>query len=103
MTGPWSRPQLDEIFGAGRWRCLIRFAIQQGSKWRVIDNGRSAGLNWTLEADERIHTSSCEMSALMGRAIRRHYGKPLAGDYSLVASTHDMKRAFRQLSETLIT
>ena len=100
LLGPcYTKHELDDKYGIGNWRCLIRFATWQSGamKWRVIDNGRSAGHNWTLEADERIHTTSVEMGCAIVRRLRHHLGVPMKGGHEPRSSTHDMKRAFRQL------
>jgi len=97
--GPWSRKEMDKHWGKGAWRALVRFAVYQASsdKWRVIDNGRTALHNWTLEADERIHTTSVEMGAATVRYMRQQAQARLRGRLAVASSTHDMKSAFRQL------
>jgi len=90
---------MDKRWGAGRWRPLIRFATWQftAAKWRVIDNGRSASHNWSLAADERIHTTSVRAGGAIARRLRRYAGRRLGGPLEPRSATQDMKRAFRQL------
>jgi len=99
LRGHWSKDQMDRRWGLGRWRPLVRFAIWQAlaKKWRCIDNGRSASTNYTLETDERIHTTSVQTGAATIRRLRHHLGRRLSGAYLPRSSTQDMKRAFRQL------
>jgi len=99
LRGFWDKAEMDKRWGPGQWRCLVRFAVWQAgsSKYRVIDNGRTAGHNATLSTDERIHTATVESGAAMLRRLREVLGKPLVGPYKAVSSTQDMKRAFRQL------
>ena len=81
LRGWWTREQMDARWGRGKWRCLIRFAILNATsgKWRVIDNGRSASHNWSLSADERIHTTCVGVGAAMCRRLRRLAGRRLRG------------------------
>ena len=99
LRGYWTRQQMDRRLGRGRWRPLVRFAVWQAGaqKYRVIDNGRTAGHNYTLSTCERIHTASIESGAAMIRRLRQLLDKPLSGPLAVRSSTQDMQRAFRQL------
>ena len=99
LRGWWTRKQMDSRWGRRKWRPLIRFATWQAGagKWRLIDNGRSASHNWSLEADERIHTTSVRAGAAIARRMRKIAGRRLSGGLQPTGATQDMTRAFRQL------
>ena len=98
MTQPCTREEMDRVFGAGRWRPIVRFALCQASgKWRVIDNGNSGNQNEATAAAERIHTCSSLASAAMLKELRSLASAPLVGPLAVVQSTEDMKSAFRQV------
>ena len=98
LRGWFTRDQMNERHGVGGWRPLVRFAIQQGEKWRVIDNGRSSLHNSTSCASERIHTTSTSAGVAALRRLRVHADRPLDGDYRPVFSTQDMTSAYRQIA-----
>ena len=105
MSGPFTRSQVDAIWGRDQWRPAPRFALRQRSgKLRVIDNGRSGGYNDATAADERIHTCSNLASVAILRRFRDLVNAPLQGDHSVRQSTQDMAKAFRQvpLSESAL-
>ena len=55
MLGPFSKEQIDQEWGLGKWRCIVRFAIEQrDGSFRVIDNGKSGGHNGSTEAYEML-------------------------------------------------
>ena len=89
---------MDAKFGKGGWRPLVRFAILQGEKWRVIDNGRSSLHNVSVDPCERIHTTSTAAGVAALRRLRQRAAKPLAGELEPRLSTHDMTSAYRQIA-----
>ena len=89
--------EMDAKFGSGRWRALPRYAIQQGEKWRLIDNGRAGEHNATYEADETIHTTCTAAGVAAAARFRLVLGKELRGDNKLSISTQDMWKAYRQI------
>ena len=98
MTQPCTREEMDRVFGAGRWRIIVRFALCQASgKWRVIDNGNCSNQNEATAAAERIHTCSSIASAAMLKELRSLASAPLVGPPAVVQSTEDMTSAFRQV------
>lgn len=88
--------ELDGLFGKGRWCAIMRFAISQKGKFRMIDNGKQ-GANWTYEAQETIFTAAAPQAAAAVSAIRRHACRKLRGKYRLTASSRDMKAAYKQI------
>jgi hypothetical protein len=98
LRGWFSRAEMDLKFGRGAWRPLVRFAVLQSGKWRVIDNGRSSLHNVSVNACERIHTTSTGAGVAALRRLRSHAGRPLSGDLEPCLSTHDMTSAYRQIA-----
>ena len=98
LLSPWRTEEfVDAKYGKGNWRALPRYAIQQGEKWRLIDNGRAGEHNATYEAGETIHTTCTSAGVSMASRFRKILGKPLRKDYSLCISTQDMWKAYRQI------
>jgi hypothetical protein len=98
LLSPWrSASFLDQKYGSGKWRALPRYAIKQGDKYRLIDNGRSGDHNFTYSADETIHTTCTSAGVGVASRFRELIGKPLRGDNSLLVSTQDMWKAYRQI------
>ena len=98
LRGWWSRDEMDARYGRGGWRPLVRFAVAQGDKWRVIDNGRSSSHNIATSTNERIHTTSTSAGVAALRRLRHHAGRPLEDDFEPRLSTHDMTSAYRQVA-----
>ena len=92
----YEEEELNALFGPGRWCAIIRFALWQEDKWRMIDNGKQ-GANWTYEAHETIFTSAAPQAAAAISAIRRYADTRLRGKYKLCASSRDMKAAYKQI------
>ena len=78
------REEIDEVFGVGRWASIMRFAVRQNDKYRMIDNGRH-GANWTYAAEETIHTTSAAAAAACVRRLRRLADRKLRGKFELKA------------------
>ena len=98
MLGPFSKEQIDQEWGVGKWRCIVRFAKKQrDGSFRVIDNGKSGGHNGSTEAYERIHTCGSAASVALVREFTRLINAPLEGNYTVLQGTQDMKKAFRQI------
>ena len=98
LRGWFTRAEMDAKFGRGRWRPLVRFAVSQGDKWRVIDNGRSSQHNSSVQTEERIHTTSTAAGVAALRRLRAHAARPLSGPLEPRFSTHDMTSAYRQVA-----
>jgi hypothetical protein len=68
--GPYTEPELNEMFGVGGWLPLERFMRQQScGKMRPIDNGKKYGHNKASLEAETIYTSSPDFIAAAGRAF----------------------------------
>ena len=77
--------------GKGRWRLPPTVSLGLS-----VDNGKSSGHNATLDANERIHTTSNSASLSLIQRMRHHWG-PFTPETAPKAGTHDMARAFRQI------
>ena len=98
LLSEWvSEDYLDKKYTRGKWRALPRYAIDQGGKWRLIDNGKAGKHNETYAADETIHTTCTSAGVSAASTFRRLMGKPLRKDEGLTISTQDMWKAYRQV------
>ena len=99
LRGYWTASEMDSRHGAGRWRPMPRFAVWQQShaKWRLIDDAKASSANRTIQATERIHTTSASATFAAVRRLRSLHGHPLAGDFEVRVSTHDLEKAYRQI------
>ena len=97
LQGWFSEEQMDGKYGKGKWRALPRHVIQQGSKWRLIDDGRAGEHNLTYGSDETIHTTSSSAGIALAAHFRAVNGRKLSGPYSLQVATQDMWKAYRQV------
>ena len=97
LDGYFSFEEMNAKYGEGNWRALPRYPIQQGAKWRLIDNGKAGEHNSTYESTETIHTTSTAAGIAVAAHFRSLNGKPLAGKCRLQVSTQDMWKAYRQI------
>ena len=84
------------MFGTNQWMAILRFAIQQKGKWRMIDKAND-GHNQTFAAEEQIHTTSAAAAAAVSRQYRRLLVGRLRRSNSLRGASRDMKRAYKQI------
>ena len=97
LLSEWmSETELDDHFGYGQWMAIMRFAILQKGKWRMIDDA-SHGHNQTYAAEETIHTTSAAAAAAVSRQYRKRLGR-LRRRAQLLGASRDMKRAYKQIS-----
>jgi hypothetical protein len=75
---------------------MLRFAVYQKGKYRMIDNGKQ-GANWAFSAEESIFTAAAPQAAGAVRRIRALAGRKLRGKWQLNGSSRDMKAAYKQL------
>ena len=99
LEGWYTAEEVDAKFGKGRWRAMPRYAVwQAGSgKWRLIDNGRAGQQNETFETSETIHSTCSAAGVAAAACFRQHAGRRLRGRDTVVASTQDMWKAYRQV------
>ena len=97
LKGYYTREDMDRKYGQGKWRALRRHAIQQGQKWRLIDDGKAGEHNATYSSDETIHTTCTAAGVAAAAAFRDEIGRPFAGKWKLTVATQDMKKAYRQI------
>ncbi len=67
-----SKRELDQNFGEGGWRPLLRFMVTQPSgKQRPIDNAKASGHNAATRLKETIRTKSLDFVPQVARDIVR--------------------------------
>ena len=72
-----SAEDLDQMFGKDKWSAIMRFAIEQGDKYRLIDDA-SDGQNLTMQTSEQIHTTSPAAAAVVASHYRKVLGRKLS-------------------------
>ena len=94
--GRWyTYEELNAVYGIGQWRAMVRFAVQQGEKWRCIDNGRTGDHNETVTCIDKIHTTSVDVA--MAIAAYLHAKEDPTQRQPQVRATRDMRKAYRQI------
>ena len=103
VKGPFSRRQLDGIFGVGGWRCLRRFGVVQGvdasglPKVRAIDNARTALLNAASTLFETITCISFEFAAIVAILVAAECARLSIPLLALTIGLDDMRAAYRRI------
>ena len=92
-TGPFTREELDQRFGYGRWRCIPRFGIWQKGKLRAIDDARRSLHNAITRTDESLICDRADFPLRMARAFARGLGR----DPDMRLGTDDMEAAYRRV------
>jgi hypothetical protein len=73
---------------------MVRFGVQQGTKWRCIDNGRTGCHNDTVSSTDKIHTTSIDVAMAISAFLAQH---PEGKHRKQVRATRDMRKAYRQI------
>ena len=97
LTGYYTAEEMNAKYGLGGWRALPRYAICQGGKWRLIDNGKAGQHNHTFASLETIHTTSTAAGVAVAANFRRLNKGRLRGSRKLRVSSQDMWKAYRQI------
>ena len=93
--GRWyTYDELNNLHGKGKWRAMVRFGVQQGVKWRCIDNGRTGCHNETVSSTDKIHTTSIDVAMAISAFIAQH---PDGKNRKQLRATRDMRKAYRQI------
>ena len=73
VKGPYTRSQLNTIFGANQYRAMVRFGIEQGRdgkrKVRAIDNARTSLSNAVSHTHETIVCITFEIAATVSALV----------------------------------
>ncbi|CAE7369278.1 unnamed protein product [Symbiodinium sp. CCMP2592] len=100
-SGPYTKQQMDQHFGRGRWLPMSRFPHVQGcGKVRPIDNGHASGHNSLSWSDETIYTSSPDQVVAAAKAFAAmliRESDEIPEWAQLCLGTDDMSSALRQL------
>eukprot|EP00971_Amphidinium_carterae_P350273 6491465-Amphidinium_carterae.1 len=100
LAGPArSRQQLDNTFGRGKWRPIPRHIIEQGTKWRPVDDGKRSRINEAAHTGETIVCQTGEFVALATRSL--HLALVDSQDHlpegvSFTAGVEDCWKGYRQ-------
>jgi len=97
--GPFTYDQLDRRFGAGRWRAMARFAVEQlradGTvECRPCDDAAASQHNLCTSLGETITCESADFPARAALVFASILG--LSGDWAMLGGTDDIELAYRQ-------
>ena len=98
--GPYTADEVDGLLGAGEWRPLLRFCIEQGTrddgsvKYRVCDNAKRSRTNEMLGVHETISCEDPSFPVLVAALFAQAFGD---NREQLVHATDDIACAYRQL------
>ena len=101
MQGPFTSAQIDDKLGAGAWRCLLRFGVEQGlqsdgvtPKVRCCDNAKSSHTNDCITSHETIAVEDAAFPMLVAGLFAEYlpYLMPLQH------STDDVESAYRRMA-----
>lgn len=100
--GPFSKREVDKIFGAGQWACTLRFITWSSGRYREIDSGLASGHNRGTKLHEKIacpDTSTADVYVKCQKMIWMEMDPALRSEtFTPTGSTEDMKRAYRQVA-----
>ena len=97
--GPFTAADLDRRFGAGQWRSMMRFAVEQsrqdGSiKVRPCDDAAASMHNECTSLGETITCDAADFPARVAALFASYLG--LDGGWDMAGGTDDIVRAYRQ-------
>ena len=101
MQGPFTSAQIDDKLGAGAWRCLLRFGVEQGfqsdgvtPKVRCCDNAKSSHTNDCITSHETIAVEDAAFPMLVAGLFAEY----LPHLTPLQHSTDDVESAYRRMA-----
>ena len=100
----WTREEMDETFGPGNWRPLIRHVIWQAGKWRPIDDGKRSRTNALARVKETVVCIPPEFLIILLRYLAISFIKrtgSLPRWFQPRVSLDDWWKGFRQLFPTM--
>ena len=86
-----SERELNDKYGHGKWRSMLRFGVFQDGKWRCCDNAAASGHNDASHLRETIHCVDCAFPAAVGVAFARK------GVFDCKLSCDDINAAYRKV------
>ena len=101
MHGPFTSAEIDDKLGAGAWRCLLRFGVEQGvqsdgvtPKVRCCDNAKSSHTNECISSHETIAVEDAAFPMLAASLFDEYLPYPMP----LQHSTDDVESAYRRMA-----
>ena len=98
--GPFTKAQIDNMFGKGEWRPLLRFYLEQGLRddgairTRLCDNAKTSRTNEMVGVHETISSEDPTFPVLVAYLYAEIFGE---NRIPLVHATDDIALAYRQL------
>lgn len=101
MQGPFTSAEVDDKLGAGAWRCLLRFGVEQGfqsdgttPKVRCCDNAKSSHTNECITSHETIAVEDAAFPMLAASLFAEYLPRLMP----LQHSTDDVDSAYRRMA-----
>ena len=69
MRGPFTRAELDDAYGKGAWREMVRFGVWQRGKLRGCDNAKGSLHNEGTTRHEQLVCDSADFPTRVARAL----------------------------------
>ena len=97
MQGPFTRQQIDDAYGAGTYRAMLRFGVLQNGKVRACDNARASLHN---DGTSTFESLVCEGADFPARAcmlyarLARELEVPMP---TMAGGTDDLADAYRHV------
>ena len=97
MRGPFTRGDLDDAYGKGNWREMIRFGVWQKGKLRGCDNGRGSLHNEGVYRHEKLVCEAADFPARVARALARACEVLDLPPPAMIGGTDDLSAAYRHV------
>ena len=94
--GPWSKQDLDAMFGVGCYRAMRRFGVEQNDDIRACDDAKENLANAGSGQHDRLRCQSADFPARMADLFARRMGRQHRG-WSLIHGSDDLDCAYRRV------
>jgi hypothetical protein len=98
-TGPFSKREMDAMFGQKKWRGTRRRILYQEAqdKYRAIDNCKTSYTNKAADMWETLVTPAHDIAMKTAIRLAKVMGAPLKDIWQLVLGCEDMEDAYRSI------